>query len=265
MLRSLLNNKLNQFVLLFYSILVIWWTKIYLSGVRETQENYLFGFVYALIALIGGINGLIISKKWGGFKSSVGRALIFLSLGLLGEWFGQTVWSYYNVIEKIEVPYPSLADIGYFSIIPLYALGVLSLGKAIGAHFKLKTMWGKLIVIIIPIIMVTLSFYLFLKNLWPDFSNPIRTFLDFGYPLGEAITISITLVIYELSRGVLGGKMKNKILLLIVALFAQYITDFTFLYKAGEGTYYNAGVVDLMYVTAFLITTLALSGFKNYD
>src|SRR3989338_5801855 len=144
MFRTIFKSKLTYFILFFYALLVLWWLKIFFSGIRETQENYLFGFIYAFVALIGGVNGLLISKKWGGAKSYVGRGLIFLSLGLLGEWFGQTVWTYYNVIEKIEVPYPSIADIGYLSIIPLYALGVLSFAKATGARFKLKTMWGKL-------------------------------------------------------------------------------------------------------------------------
>jgi|SRR3989344_859524 len=265
MYKTVLKSRLARILIIYYLILFFWWLKIYISGVRETQENYLFGFIYAFIALAGGVNGLLISKKWGGVKSYVGRGLIYFSLGLLGEWFGQTTWTYYNVIQKIEVPYPSIADIGYFSIIPLYALGVISLAKATGAKFKLRTMWGKLIIVLIPIIMVIISFNLFLQELSVDITNPIRTFLDFGYPLGEAVTISITLVVYEFSRGVLGGKMKNRILFILIALFTQYITDFTFLYKAGLGTYYNSGPVDLMYTTSFLITSLALIGFNSYD
>lgn len=265
MLRTIFKSKLTYILLTFYGLLLIWWLKIFFSGIREMQENYLFGFIYAFVALIGGINGLIVSKKWGGWKSFVGRGLILFSFGLLGEWFGQTIWTYYNVIEKIQVPYPSLADIGYFSIIPFYAFGMLSFAKAAGAKFTLRTIRGKIVVVAIPVIMVFISYFLFLKDLAPDFSSPLKTFLDFGYPFGEAITISVALVTFELSRGILGGKMKDRILFLIFALIVQYITDYTFLYQASAGTYYNAGIVDFSYVTSFTIMTLGLIGFKSYD
>lgn len=264
MFRTIVRSKLTYFILVFYGFLSLWWVKMFVSGVLETQENYLYGFLYAFIALIGGVNGLLISKKWGGLKSYVGRGLIFFSLGLLGEWFGQTVWTYYNVVEKIQVPYPSIADIGYFSIIPFYAFGMLSFAKAAGAKFSLRTIKGKIVVVVIPAFMVFISYFLFLKNLPLDFVSPLRTFLDFGYPLGEAITISVALATYGLSRDILGGKMKDRILFLIFALIAQYITDYTFLYQAGAGTYYNAGTVDLMYVTSFTIMSIGLIAFTDY-
>jgi hypothetical protein len=265
MFAAISKNRLSYILLSFYFLLFLWWIKIYLSGVKETDENYLFGFLYSLIALTGGVNGLLISKVWGGYKSLVGRGIIFLSLGLLGEWFGQTVWTYYNVIERIEIPYPSIADIGYFSIIPFYALGMLSFAKASGAKLSIKTLRGKLIIMTVPVLMVSVSYFLFLKNLSPDFSNPIRTFLDFGYPFGEAITISIALITFGLSRGILGGRMKIRILYLIFAFIVQYVTDYTFLYTTLAGTYYNAGIVDLMYATSFTIMAIGIVALKNYE
>lgn len=265
MFSVILKKRLTYVLLAFYVVLVIWWFRIFILGLRETNDNYWFGFFYPFIALAGGINGLLLSKKWGGYKSYVGRGIIFLSLGLLGEWFGQMVWSYHNIVTHIEVPYPSIADIGYFSIIPLYAFGIFCLARATGANLTLKTFKGKLIAIILPLIMVSISYFLFLKNLTPDFSEPLRTFLDFGYPLGEAITISIALLVYGLSRGVLGGKMKSRVLYLIIAFVVQYITDYTFLYKAAAGTYYNGGVVDLMYTTSFVVMALGLIAWSSYE
>ncbi len=267
MIKTIFKNKITYLVLLSFGILLLWWFEILFKGVREQQENYLFGFAYAGVALIGGINGLYISKRWGGWKSLVGKGIIFFSLGLLGEFFGQTAWSYYNVIAKLAVPYPSIADIGYFSIIPFYSLGMICFARAAGAKFTLKTMKGKSIAIIIPVIMVTVSYFLFLRNIKDTFTlvNALTVFLDYGYPVGEAITISIALTTYLLSRKLLGGKMKNRILFLIFALIAQYITDTTFLYQATVGTYYNAGIVDLMYLSSFAIMSLGLISLTSYE
>lgn len=259
------RNKLTYVILLIYAILLVWWAKIFFTGVKETDENYLFGFLYPLIALIGSIAGFISSKKWGGSKSLIGRGIIFFSLGLFGLWFGQTVWSYYNLIARVPVPYPSIADIGYFSIIPLYGYGMYCFGKASGIKFSLKSIGGKIIVVLIPIIMVAISYFLFLRNLAPDFSDPLKTFLDFGYPGGEAITISIALLTYFLSRNILGGKMRSRILYIIFALVVQYVTDYLFLYRASAGTYYNAGVVDLMYTASFTVMAIGLLSFKEVE
>jgi hypothetical protein len=262
---AIFKNKLTYIILAFYCIVVLWWIKIFLSGSRETDENYLFGSVYASIALVGGLYGLAISKKWGGYKSLVGRGTMFLALGLFGQWFGQTVWSYYNIVAHVEVPYPSIADIGYFSIIPLYALGMFSFAKASGALLTLRTAKGKLNASLVLVAMVLISYFLFLKNLTPDLSQPLRTFLDFGYPFGEAITITIALLTYTLSKGLLGGKMKSRVLYLIFALIVQYVTDYTFLYKASAETYYNAGPVDLMYATSFTAMAIGLIALSKLE
>lgn len=257
-----LKNKVTYLFLLAFAVVAAWWLQIFASGTVETDQNYLFGLLYAFIALGGGVYGLVISKRWGGFKSAVGRGIIFFSLGLLGEWFGQTVWSYYNLVARVEVPYPSIADLGYFSIIPFYALGMLSFAKAAGAKFSLRSIRGKLVLILVPLVAVGVSYFLFLRNLEVDLSSPIRTFLDFGYPLGEAITISIALITLQLSRGVLGGLMRTRILYLIFALVVQYLTDYTFLYRVAAETYYNADIVDLMYATSFTIMAIGLSSLK---
>src|SRR3989338_8679915 len=133
MLKNILRSKLTFVFVFYYLFLVFWWLKIAISGITISPENHLFNFSYTFIALLGGLYGLYVARKvWGGFRSVIGRGLIFLSLGLLGEWFGSTIWSYFNIVQQVEVPYPSIADLGFFSIIPLYALAMVSFGKASG-------------------------------------------------------------------------------------------------------------------------------------
>ena len=162
------------------------------------------------------------------------------------------------MIQKIEVPYPSIADVGYFAIIPLYSYAMYNFAKASGIKIGLKSFFGKIQAIIIPLAMVCVAYILFLKNIPLDLSDPLKTFLDFGYPGFEIIAVSLAILTYSLSRDVLGGIMRPKILLIIFALIFQYITDYTFLYQVGAGTYYNGGIVDLLYTTSFMIMALAI-------
>lgn len=258
-LKQLFSNNIAKIIIFVYSVLVLFWVWILVKGLQEGTLNNLYGALYPLISLIGGLYGIFwVSKKWGGYKSIIGKGIFFLSLGLLAEVFGQWAWSYYVIIQKIEVPYPSIADIGYFAIIPLYSYAMYNFAKASGIKIGLKSFFGKIQAIVIPLIMVGIAYFLFFKDLSLDFSNPLKTFLDFGYPGFEIIAISLAILTYSLSRSVLGGVMKPKILFIILALIVQYVTDYTFLYQVGAGTYYNGGVVDLLYTTSFMIMTLAV-------
>ena len=265
MLSTLLKSKFTYWILFLYLVVLSWWVYLQVQG-ANTNDAYFFNWFYGLIALSGAVYGILIAiKKWGGWSSVIGRGLILLSLGLLGQWFGLQVWTYYNVVVKVEVPYPSLADFGYFSLIPAYAIAAWMFAQASGAKFSLKTNGGKLQALFIPLIAIVIADILFVKNIGLDLSDPLKTFLDFGYPLGEIIPVSIALFTLTLSRNLLGGTMKNKIIFLVGAFFFQFLTEYAFLYTAGAETYVNGGWNDLMYATSYTIMSLGIITFSRYD
>jgi len=265
--RALFKHPLAKMVLILFVLLFIFWVWINAQGLQEGMINNLFGLVYPFVSFIAGLYGIRLSlSKWGGYKTVVGRGVLFLALGLLAEVFGQWAWSFYVIILGVEIPYPSIADIGYFLIVPFYSYAMYNFAIAAGAKFNLKNYVGKIQAIVIPILMIGVAYFLFLRNIDVDFSSALRTFLDFGYPTFEAIAISIGILTYSLSRGILGGVMRSRILYLIWALVAQYVTDYTFLYQVGIETYYNAGVVDLMYTISLTIMALGVISFSyTYD
>lgn len=249
-----------------YLLTLVWWIYLQLGNLTNSTQAYLFDWFYGVIGFSGALYGIYISfKKWGGWDSIIGKGLILLPVGLLGQWFGLQVWTYYNVIAKVETPYPSLADVGYFALIPAYAFGALMFALAAGAKFSLKTKRGKIGVLFIPLIALGLSYALFLKDIGFDPFNLVKAFLDFGYPLGEIIPVSIALFTLTLSRNFLGGTMRSRILFLVGAFFFQFLTEYAFLYTAGAETYVNGGWNDLMYATSYAIMSFGLISFSSYD
>jgi len=257
------RDAVAKFLTFAFIALAIFWVWIQTTGSQQGMLNNSFGAAYPLISLIGGLYGLFsVSKQWGGFKSLIGKGIIFLSLGLLAEVFGQWAWSYFTIIQNIEVPYPSIADLGYFMIVPFYAYAMYNFARASGIKLGLKNTVGKAQAIVIPLLMVSVAFWLFLRDVEVDPSNYLRAFLDFGYPGLEAIAISIGILTYTLSRGVLGGVMRSKVLFIVFALAAQYVTDYLFLYQVGTEVYYNAGIVDLMYTISVFLMALGIISLK---
>jgi hypothetical protein len=247
-----------------FALLTAWWLGV--AGSNTTGESghaeLLWGASYQAVAIWGGLFGLFAAGTWGGRRSVMGRAILAFAIGLLLQTFGQTVFSFYNLVSQVEIPYPSLADLGFFGSIPLYVYGTLMLAKASGVNVSLKTFSSKIQAIVIPLVLLGFSYSLFLRGYEFDWSSPLRVFLDFGYPLGQAFYVSLALLAYLLTKKTLGGIMKNKVLFILIALVVQYVADYNFLTQAYAGTWQNGGYGDLIYLTAYLFMAIGLIQLK---
>lgn len=261
MFETIKKNRIAQLTLLVFLVLTGWWISLQIS--RHPEDNNWFGVAYGSVALIGAIAGLFVSKKWGGFKSYIGRAIAMFSLGLFAQEFGQVAYWVYVFVLKSDVPYPSVGDIGFFGSIPLYAYGAVLLGKASGSSLSLKSLSNKLQAFVLPLALLIASYVLFLRGYVFDWGHPLTVFLDFGYPFGQAIYISIAILAFLFSRKLLGGLMRSKILLVLFALVVQYACDFTFLYQTHNQTWHANESNDLMYLVSYLIMVMAILNFDT--
>jgi hypothetical protein len=257
-LSKIKNHTYLKILTTLFVGLTIWWISIYARGLKDSSENNYFTLVYPWFSLIGGISGLFFAHKWGSFKSYLGGAISLFSFGLLAQFLGQATYAYYIYIQGITVPYPSFGDVGYFGSVIFYIGGVYLLAKVSGLRFSLKSLRGKFVALFIPVVMLGLSYYFFLQGYEYDWTNKVKIFLDFGYPFGQTIYVSIAILALLMSRNVLGGIMKKPISLFIVTLILQYMCDFTFLYQSSRGTWYVAGINDFMYFVSYFLMTISL-------
>ena len=246
--------------------LLLWWMLLSSMGDSDAvlAAKGIWGASYQAVALWGGVWGLVIARSWGGTKSIMGRAIVALSAGLLLQVFGQSVFSYYNLFAGVEMPYPSLADVGYFGSIPLYAYGILMLGRASGIRLSWKTIASQAQILIIPAAILGFSYFNFLRGYEFDWTDPLRVFLDFGYPLGQAFYVSIALLTYLMSKSTLGGAMKTKVLFILLALAVQYLADYNFLLQAAAGSWGVSGYGDVIYLSAYFLMALGLIQLKAH-
>ncbi len=253
-----LQGTAGKVVLSGYLLLFVWWLTLHLPIRASSDALQLWAASYQVIAFYGAVLGFFISARWGGFKSVMGRGIIAFSLGLLLQCFGQSSYSYYIYYLNQPVPYPSAGDIGFFGSIPCYLYGAWMLVRAAGVRYSLRAYHNKMLAILLPAALLAFSYTIFLKDYTFDSTQPLKTFLDFGYPLGQAIYVSVAILAFILSREILGGVMRGPILTFIFALFIEYVSDFIFLYEANHGLWYAGGSNDLMYATAYLLMAIAL-------
>ena len=254
---QVVKQKWAILLLIIFLVLFGFWCDINFGALASDANNQIWAASYQILAFIGGIVGIFYSRLWGGYKSYVGRGVLFLAIGLLFQCFGQSVYSYFIFYQHITIPYPSLGDVGFFGSVIMYIGATTQIARACGVTLK-ASFSKKINIFILPVILLVISYFIFLKGYVFDWSNPVKIFLDFGYPLGEAIYVSIALMAILLSRQLLGGIMKKPLMFMIVAFLFQYASDFTFLYQSNNGTWRAGGVNDLMYSISYLLMSLSI-------
>ena len=258
------NRQFKLIVLVFFA-LTIWWVSIYLRGLTESWENNAFTILYPTLSLLGGVMGWIFSRKWGGFKSTLGKSIGMFSLGLLAQFLGQVLYNFYIYVLGIAEPYPSIGDVSYFASVIFYIFGVYYLAKVSGMKFALQSVRGKILGFGIPVVVLLLSYVMLLNGY--DFSeaSSVLLFFDFGWPIGQAVFVSIAILTLFISKDILGGMMRKPIIILILALIFQYVADFAFSYQfsVSPDSTYVGDFLDYLYCVAYFLMAISLFSIGN--
>lgn len=261
-------NLYQKICLGFLILLFGFWVWLYLSGSKEGFYNYLYSFLFGLIPLIGGFVAMINSKIWGGLKSAVGKAIFFIGLGLFCWGVGEAIWSYYNFFLHVAAPYPSLADIGFAPSIFFYGLGAIYLSRATGAKYGLRNKFAKVFLAVAPLVLLAFSYYLLITVarggvLIPEGENRLKTFFDIVYPLGDFVSLVISVIISGLSFKYFGGKYLLDIISILLGLAVMTFADAVFSYTTTVQTYYNGNWGDLMLTIGLFLITFGVLGFST--
>lgn len=233
-----------------------------LTHQKETVGSNIYQILNTILPLTGGYFGLLTAKKYSGWKSTLGQGIILVSLGMIAWALGQSAWTFYNIHSKIDVPYPSWADVGYLAAIPLWFAGVIKISSAMGVKYQLRKTAGKLTLVTIPVISVLLSYYLLIKvgrGGWPQHDElNLKVFIDLAYPFGDVLVASVALTIYGLSKDYIGGRFKLPVLFTLVGFIGMYAADFLLAYGTTKGTYYGGSWVDSIYTISLAMIGLGL-------
>jgi hypothetical protein len=254
------NTRPQNFVL-YLPILalvayVIWWVGINYFDLPSPDN---FTDSYSLVALTGGISGIVVAKKWGLFKSKFGRALSFFAVGLFLQFIGQVIYALYFRLGHVELAFPNIGDLAYIMTSVFYIFAVYSLLKVIvykGSIFKPRIIL--LISVLATVGLVLALHFSFVNIAIHDDRGAIYAFLNAAYPSVQALYFLLGLIAIMQARRIAGGKMLGAVSILLFALIVQYGADFNFLYQSYHDTWQAAGVNDLLYVLGYGFMALSI-------
>ena len=228
-------------------LVVTSWLVFDWAGVKHTEQvDDIAQFVSAFIGA-----GACAYAAWRlNGRSRIAWALIGTSAFCWGA--GEVVWSYYELLKGQQVPFPSFADLGYLSAVPLAIAGVLCFpSTASRLTSVIRTVLDGLV---IAGSLLIVSWATVLGTVYRmGTGSAISQMISLAYPASDVVIATIILILA--SRAPRSSRMV--FLLLGGGLLANLLADSGFAYLTTTNTYGPGNPVDVGWVAGYLLVTIA--------
>jgi hypothetical protein len=164
---------------------------------------------------------------------------------------GQATWVWYEHLARRELPFPSLADVGYLGAIPLAVAAMLAFpGRAERAALQARSLLDG------AVIATSLLYTSWSLVLGPVFragqGSVLEQAIVLAYPVGDVVLATIVFVVVGRIR--VGGA---PVLLLGAGLLSLAVADTSFAYLTQEGTYSTGALSDVGWFAGYLLVATA--------
>jgi hypothetical protein len=164
---------------------------------------------------------------------------------------GETVWAYYDLIQHVSVPFPSLADVGFLCAVPLAVAGLLRFPSS--PRRAADRIQGVFDGCIIAGSMLFVSWATVLGPLYKAHDGGLlKQTLSLAYPASDVVMVSLVVIL--LARA--GRRGRASLGLVMAGLVAFAIADSAFAYMTQVNNYSNGTVLDTGWVVGYLLIGL---------
>jgi diguanylate cyclase (GGDEF)-like protein/PAS domain S-box-containing protein len=209
-----------------------------LGGPRATQAISNFGLIAA-----AGAAGITCIRTVRFSSPQQQRMWKLLGFSALSWGSGQAAWTWYETVLGRDVPFPSLADVGYLAAPPLAAAALISL------PFAAQSLVGRLRQVLdglmIAASLLLASWVMVLSPLFRAGGDDLTSqVISLAYPIGDVVVG--TIVLFVLARARMGrGTSGTPLPLLGGGLVAIAVADSGFVYLTASGSYSSGALILL--------------------
>ncbi len=186
------------------------------------------------------------------FRASAGRATWALFAASSFAWgVGEAVWCYYALLRNIPVPFPSLADVGFLTAVPL-AFAALLLFPS-GQRSTVDRAQGVLDGCIIATSLLFASWATILGPLYRSHQGGLlKQIISLAYPMSDVIMVSLVIIL--IARG--GRPVRVHLALVMAGVVAFAVADSSFAYLTEVNDYNGGSFLDTGWVAGYLLIGL---------
>jgi len=247
---------------IYIILCVTYWIGLTLLKIEADLYYDVFGVALLILPLLGVYIGLKMKDEWGGRKSSVGRSIFLISMGVTMWTLGQTTYLGYYFLTR-DVPFPGVPDYFFIFMDPLYALGLLAIMNFSGAKSNIKKSYGHLLLLFVPIAAIYINYKFFFGDgsIFREIDSAV--IFDLIYTFGSTLLMAIAILALSLSLGKLGGKMKTAIYLILIGVALQYSGDVAYAIVEEESLRYNGNFADFLFFLSISSIILGMMSFST--
>jgi diguanylate cyclase (GGDEF)-like protein len=240
-------SKNGRLVLAGLSVLLlaafVWDLRVQPGGERVTRgiDDLTQFCAAALTSLVGALRA----------RRESGRARLswlLISAGVGGWAAGQLIWSYYEVIAGTDVPFPSMADVGYLTL-PILAMAGLLVRPS--QAFAGRGRWRiALDVLLVLVSLFTISWATALGEVYRGGDGTLLArAVSLAYPAGDMALLTIVVTVLAYAHA--GGRMG--LVLIGTGLAGLAVADSGFAYLTAVGEYRTGNLIDVAWVGGFAV------------
>ncbi|HET7720003.1 MAG TPA: hypothetical protein VFK43_08560, partial [Acidimicrobiales bacterium] len=195
------------------------------------------------------------ARQAAGLGGRLRTGWLLLGGASLAWGLGMVVWSAYESIGGRDVPFPSLADVGYLATVPLAVAALLLFPTAP----QRRAAQARTVVdgLVIGASLLIVSWILALGPVVRGGgTGPLADAIGIAYPLGDVLMG--TIVLLAMARSRLGSPLgRGTLLLLCGGLLAIAVSDSGFSYLALQEAYASGMRIDVGWFVGYLMVFLA--------
>jgi diguanylate cyclase (GGDEF)-like protein/PAS domain S-box-containing protein len=221
-----------------------------LGGPRASQAISNFGLIAA-----AGAAGITCLRSARFSSQQQKRMWKLLGASALSWGSGQAAWTWYETVLGRDVPFPSLADVGYLAAPPLAAAALITLPFA--ARSLVRRLRQVLDGLMISASLLLASWVMVLRPLFRSGGDDLLSMaISLAYPIGDVVVG--TIVLFVLARAPMGrGTRETPLPLLGGGLVAIAVADSGFVYLTAVGSYSSGALIDAGWFLGYLLILLA--------
>ncbi|HUC38351.1 MAG TPA: hypothetical protein VMR97_14665 [Acidimicrobiales bacterium] len=235
--RNRLQFALGSVLAGLVSLVFLLWMVLVVGGPRMTDLVDDIGELVAAV-IAAALCALAASRA-----SSRRTSWILLAVSSFAWAVGEAIWCYYDLVERVQVPFPSYADIGFVTAIPFMFAGLLLFpcnSRRTAARIE-----GLLDGCIIAGSLLFASWATILGPIYRSHSGGVlKQVLSLTYPASDVVMLSLVLIL--IARA--GHHRRTAFGLVMFGVVAFAVADSSFAYltevnKFGIGSYFDTGWV----------------------
>lgn len=165
---------------------------------------------------------------------------------------GEVVWSYYELILKIQTPFPSFADLGYLLAVPFAIAGVLCFSSTTSRATSLaRTVLDGLL---IAGSLLIVSWSTVLGTVYrAGTANILTNLIGLAYPLSDVVIGTMVMILAARTP----RASRLPLFLLAGGLVANLLADSGFAYLTTTNTYGAGNPIDVGWAAGYLLIAIA--------